>query len=161
MIVIRVKVFGQKKAEKICRKLNGRNDKKCVVISITDPGQSLADIHTGGAVYDIFRMSFYDLETDVKFLRGFYPCATIGDLRGLRTFVDKWRDVDVLIVHCAAGISRSAAVAAAIEQYLGLEDTIRSHFFYHPNGHVFKLCLDEFGLTKSEEYYSSVFVDVI
>lgn len=78
---------------------------------------------------------------------------------GLKAFIDTFKDnpeVKDIIVHCAAGISRSSAVAAAICQYLGLNelDTIWSNYRYAPNALVYKLALKELGLKWSEEQFA-------
>ena len=78
---------------------------------------------------------------------------------GLKAFIDTFKDnpeVKDIIVHCAAGISRSSAVAAAICQYLGLNelDIIWSNYIYVPNTLVYKLALKELGLKWCEEQFA-------
>ena len=81
------------------------------------------------------------------------------DFVGLKAFIDTFKDnpeVKDIIVHCAAGISRSSAVAAAICQYLGLNelDIIWSNYIYVPNTLVYKLALKELGLKWCEEQFA-------
>lgn len=78
---------------------------------------------------------------------------------GLKAFIDTFKDnpeIKDIIVHCAAGISRSSAVAAAICQYLGLNelDIIWSNYRYVPNTLVYKLALKELGLKWREEQFA-------
>ena len=151
---MKVIVKSQKDAERYCETNTGS---RLAVVSITDPGQPLADIREGGLVTAVFRMSFYDLEVDMKSNGHLYPCAREKDLEGLRAYIDSLSDVDILLVHCAAGISRSAAVGAAIENYLKIEDTIWKSPNYHPNARVYRLCMKEFGMQKTEGDYRELF----
>ena len=78
---------------------------------------------------------------------------------GLKAFIDTFKDnpeIKDIIVHCAAGISRSSAVAAAICQYLSLNelDIIWSNYRYVPNTLVYKLALKELGLKWCEEQFA-------
>lgn len=62
--------------------------------------------------------------------------------RKIIDFIDKMKDeVDTLVVHCAAGISRSGAVGLFVCRYLGLDETefrkINSNIA--PNMHVLKV----------------------
>jgi predicted protein tyrosine phosphatase len=61
--------------------------------------------------------------------------------------------VNNLIVHCEAGVSRSAGVAAAIQKYLTGDDTsIFSDKRYYPNMTCYRYVLEAFGLHISKEY---------
>ena len=67
------------------------------------------------------------------------------DAKKIKKFVDnmnKRRDVQTLIIHCAAGVSRSPAVAAAISQYLFGKE---GNFFETqvPNKYVYEKLLKE------------------
>ena len=66
-------------------------------------------------------------------------------------FIDYWRDsVDILLVHCDAGISRSAAVCAAVKRYLGFDDMdIFNSKEYDPNQLVYTTIQK---ITVGEEY---------
>ena len=61
-------------------------------------------------------------------------------------------DITTIMVHCQAGISRSAATAAAIENCLNEENP--SRFWegrFHPNMHVFSTLVDVFHQRKGWE----------
>lgn len=53
-------------------------------------------------------------------------------------FIERWRaEVSVVAIHCAAGMSRSPAVAAALAEAYGQDS--REYFRrYEPNPHVFE-----------------------
>lgn len=56
-----------------------------------------------------------------------------------------WNKVNTIIVHCGAGVSRSAACAAAISKYFtGSDDFIFDNFKYRPNMMVYRTVLNEF-----------------
>jgi hypothetical protein len=85
--------------------------------------------------------------------------ATQEDFNGLKTFIDslKAKNIEQLIVHCAAGISRSAGVACAIDEYLGLNNNFWFQRQYFPNIHVYKLTCNELGISKTQETYNELF----
>lgn len=63
-------------------------------------------------------------------------------------FFEKHTDKKNFIVHCAAGISRSAAVATCFMDYLHMNGikghTLHKNFSYCPNSHVERLLHKEF-----------------
>lgn len=60
-------------------------------------------------------------------------------------FVDLWKShVDCILVHCDAGISRSAAVCAALKRYLGEDDwDIFRNPQYDPNALVYHTMMEQ------------------
>lgn len=109
-------------------------DKKYIIISITTPGDDINHFNDNPQIARIFRMSFYDITRD----EGDIKAPTIEDVKLIKKVVDyaKSNDYDI-VVHCDAGVSRSAATAMAIEEYLEMEDTIRPNPLYHPNYTVY------------------------
>jgi len=76
-----------------------------------------------------------DVPNDIEYR----DAMTRDQARQIAQWVDELPKIDTLIVHCAAGISRSAAAAAAIVRHWGLSD---ARFFgepYDPNPHIFRL----------------------
>ena len=56
-----------------------------------------------------------------------------------------WNKVNTIIVHCGAGVSRSAGCAAAISKYFtGSDNFIFDNFKYRPNMLVYRTVLNEF-----------------
>ena len=120
-----------------------------ILISITNPGEPMANIHETKHLH-IFRMQFWDLDRDDDKLRA--PDRHSFD--GIKRFIDSHRSVPNIFVHCGAGISRSAAVAWSICDYLQLTD-LEGHDFgtyatirYIPNRRVKALC--DIALQKGE-----------
>jgi len=57
------------------------------------------------------------------------------------------KDVEGIICQCEAGISRSSAIAAAVQQYFGQNDTnYFAHQLYYPNRYVYRLMCEAFGI---------------
>jgi predicted protein tyrosine phosphatase len=54
-----------------------------------------------------------------------------------------WNRIDLLMVHCEAGISRSPAIAAAVSRvYLGDDGPFTLHHLYEPNPLVYRTVLE-------------------
>ena len=89
-----------------------------IVVSISDPNEEYPVFENENLI-DVVYTKFYDVENEQCL-----PAATCEDVKNIRPFIDKYkndeRNIKYIIVHCGAGISRSAAVAAAICEYLGI-----------------------------------------
>lgn len=88
-----------------------------IVISITDPSQKLPNIcHP----YDILRLAFYDLTQATGESRYDSGLFTEIHAQEIINFLNKYHHTQEekhLIVHCEAGISRSACVALFAHYY--------------------------------------------
>ncbi len=84
----------------------------------------------------VLRLCFDDA-VDTSFWQNL---ITAEQARGIRDFVLRHQnDIDVLIVHCTEGVSRSAAVAAGILTGLGYDDgDIWHDRRYRPNPLVYR-----------------------
>ena len=125
-----IKILSQKEAKRIVPEIEN-----VAVISIVDKKNKT--IHWGENVKYLFNMKFDDTD---NFLND--SSATKKSFKGLKDFIDNL-DVDVLVIHCYAGISRSSAVAAAIGEYLGLKMKIWTNPKYDPNVLVYELVKKE------------------
>lgn len=83
----------------------GTIDKPSVVISIGDPGESLPDFACD--MIDVLRIEVDDVDQD---LGPEYRMFDWLHAKKILDFEERYKDHDI-IVHCHAGISRSAAVA--------------------------------------------------
>lgn len=108
----------------------------CAMISITEPNHfsGLAELKEGW--YEVLRMEFDDVDPETcsdqanKFI-------SIHQARVIAAFVDSVApNVSSIMVHCRAGISRSAAVAKWIAERHGLPF---DHHYKTYNKHVYKL----------------------
>jgi predicted protein tyrosine phosphatase len=99
------------------------------IISITDPDKDLATFAPNQNRIDILSLQFYDLE-DIRHEMALEDAAEYVNTFGhglfsnaqavqIVDFVERIKDkVNGILIHCEAGVSRSAAVAAAIELIL-------------------------------------------
>lgn len=85
--------------------------KNCYIISIDDPGNV---VNIDGA--HIIREGFFDSEGDETSL---YPGIDPEQAMRIANFVKEIPPEQDIFIHCGAGRSRSAGVAAAIVQYQG------------------------------------------
>lgn len=82
-----------------------------IVISITDPGQILAKINN---MNELLRVQFFDITDENKLSKFGYGIFKTEHAEKILNFINKKHTENVdynLIVHCEAGISRSAAIA--------------------------------------------------
>ena len=104
-----------------------------IVISISCP----SDLVPRYLLYDINNMvdkifvKFDDVECDF----GSYVSMSDEDAKNIVDFVFKHKDVDNIVVHCDAGISRSAGVAAALSKIFNNDDFkyFSPYTMYEPN----------------------------
>lgn len=70
---------------------------------------------------------------------------------GIKDFINKNKDkIEVLLIHCSAGISRSAAIGAALNlALLGDDYSIWKSGDYIPNLHCYKTMLKAYGIGLS------------
>lgn len=115
-----------------------------IIISITSCGGFDAFIIPTkvSGIIDVLHVKFND--TDSKnYLDG---GITRSDAKKICDFVNKYKNIPILdkiIVHCEAGQSRSAGVAAAIMKYLNNDDTpIFNNPMYKPNMLCYRTVLD-------------------
>ena len=79
--------------------------------------------------------------------KGYPNCITENDAKQIVEFINKTiaNGCEKLIVHCGAGISRSAGVAGAIMKYIHDDDRpIFKNPKYRPNIHCYRMVLNEF-----------------
>jgi len=143
--------------------------KKYALISIQEPDIGNGFIFTPNDVcVDVITELFSDVDQEMV-----ERCERTGRTEGLHLnyvlfnclmarriieFVDKHiktNDVDYILIHCWAGISRSAAVAAALHKfYSGSDMIIFKSKLYSPNMLVYRVMLDNlygiFGFIESD-----------
>jgi predicted protein tyrosine phosphatase len=110
-----------------------------IVISITNFKSEPADIPDNENCRGILRLSFPDRDVPPK--DGPNDLFSEDDARKVWKFVLDNMDVQMIVVHCTMGASRSPGMAAAISKvFLGDDE----EFFkkYAPNRHVFRTMLD-------------------
>jgi len=113
-----------------------------VLIAIHEPDDTIHPPEKVEGFNDVLQMQFWDIEEAI----GRYKPLDEIQAKELRDFIEKNKDKKFLI-HCAAGISRSAGVGCAVEcivnynsdtySYKTGHSDIKSHWRYSPNPVVF------------------------
>jgi predicted protein tyrosine phosphatase len=89
----------------------------CIIISITDIDKDINRFATNSHIKDVCRVQFDDVEIDE------IGHIEKSDAEKIISFVNKYvNEVDKIIVHCEAGVSRSAGVCAALMQIINGDD---------------------------------------
>jgi predicted protein tyrosine phosphatase len=117
-----------------------------LVISITDPEQPEASIPESKFLLTTLRLKFHDIAKPNRIAEQFDTKSTDiymteADAKSILSFVGKHLSkVKLMVCHCEQGISRSAAIAAALSRILQDEDEF---FFRHywVNRYVYDLLL--------------------
>ena len=111
----------------------------CIVISVTDPDSAPAQFHRNPQIKSVLRLSFEDVDTDTA------GAMTKEDAERIVSFVKRWKTkVPQIIVHCEAGISRSAGICAALMLWLtGSDQAVFDDPQYRPNMGCNRLVLNE------------------
>ena len=111
-----------------------------VIISITDPDKesNVFEKSPLNNIKAVLRVQFQDVDAPNP------ESITNGDASKIAKFAMLWYNkVDVIIVHCEAGQSRSAGAAAAILKYFtGKDDAIFDDYRYTPNRTVYRKVLN-------------------
>ena len=131
-------------------------DKPYIVISITDPNLFRQFFPKSKNRLDVLRLQFHDWTKDAlekhgkELVEQGYVFFNKRMAKEIIEFINKYRDkIELIMIHCEAGISRSAAVGAALAKCLGQSNM---HFFLdhrmYPNDLVYWTILDEwFGIS--------------
>lgn len=139
------------------------NIQPCIIVSITGETDYVPNFNIGSSlenteskVKDIFSMHFEDIDYEITG----YKEPRKEDFEGLKEFIDKYEcEVEEIIVHCHAGISRSSACGAAICDYLKVDSNfIWKSGKYIPNRLVYKLAKEEFDIITSKEEFEELFL---
>lgn len=110
-------------------------EEKALRISISDPGfrASLPEVAN---IIDTLYLEFHDKIRPKDGVQLFSEKHALS----IYEFVGKYQDYSEIIIHCAAGMSRSPAIAWALAEYFG--STTAESFYttnYWPNQHVYML----------------------
>jgi protein-tyrosine phosphatase len=126
------------------------HDDAIAVVSISDPYREnpyLLNNPRNGILY-LLQLQFTDADI------GQTDCITDKQANEVAGFVNDVKDkVNRIIVHCQAGVSRSAGVAAAIMKYVNGNDwDVFDNAKYRPNMTCYRKVLDAF--TNTEDCFS-------
>lgn len=116
--MIDIRILNRKEAKKFSYE---SHDFKTAIISITDTDKAdvIFEKNEVNGIRAVLKLKFDDVERDYKNEH----CITKEDAENIVKFVNKNKNkVDKFIVHCEAGVSRSAGVGAAIMKALNGDD---------------------------------------
>lgn len=132
---------------------------------ITDVNHAFISVRTPGDPDEVrlprsektkasYHLDFHDIDLPGKDVTPEY-LAEISKLRlfdesmaeMLLGYIEKWSktlDLELIVVHCDAGISRSPAIAAALERTIFNGDDAEFFEHFHPNRRVYQTILRTF-----------------
>ena len=124
------------------------HDDRIAVVSISDPDRENPNLsgNPDNGITHLFQVKFADVEV------GQSECITDEQASEIASYVLRVRDdVDRIIVHCEAGVSRSAGVGAAIMKYLNGSDwDVFDKPKFRPNMTCYRKVLDAFYMIIEE-----------
>jgi predicted protein tyrosine phosphatase len=112
-----------------------------VIISITSGPEDIAHLRRNDQCKGVLRLHFPDAEV----ASDQFPEAVLfapADARQIWAFVLGHPEVQRIVVHCDAGVSRSPAVAAALARILNGDDAEYFAGRYRPNMRVYRMLLE-------------------
>ena len=125
----------------MAKKYSFRTDiPKTIIISISDTHQAANIFYPNDNIVDVLHLNFDDVDTDST--NAMQPSAA----ETVISFVNRYiNDIDQIVVHCGAGISRSAGIAAALMLIInGNDKAIFENGRYCPNMLCYKLMLNAY-----------------
>lgn len=120
------------------------------LISITEPGYT-ANLKSGWS--NLLRLQFHDIDSPVRGYKQF----SVHDAKLIMMFLNALPDqVEEVIIHCHAGISRSAALSYWLHNFIGIEIKNEGKFLLK-NKHIVSVMENAFGKVRDEKFYVSIF----
>ena len=139
---MKVKVLNRKNAIELTKN-DYKTDK--VIISIRTIGDQKPDFDlNNNSIKDILYLEFNDWDD------GAPDCINEQQAQEIAEFAEKYHDkVELIVVHCDGGVSRSAGCGAAIlKYYTGDDSLIFDYSAYRPNMLVYRLVLEALNKIK-------------
>lgn len=118
-----------------------------IVISVTDPESSDAEIFDSQFLVDVLRLKFCDVDAANKFKFDFSESKEIfmneSQAEQILLFVKKnLEKISLIVCQCEQGVSRSPAIAAGLSKILQNEDDFFLKNFW-ANRWVYNLLIEE------------------
>lgn len=169
---LNIKVMGYREAIDYVYSVNGFNSTKpFAIISIQEMDTELMPIKfkPAGKCKLALNIHFSDVTNDRVYREAIksgrhkneLKIMNLNDAKRIKSLVDKAEEdneIEELIIHCHAGISRSAAVAAALCKVHGIDDsTYFTQSRYSPNMYVYDKILQAYGIKTSNKEYKRLF----
>ena len=121
-----------------------KQDDRFVIISIGNAGDDAVVFRKNPKMMAVLPLNFNDVD-------GGDGSISIEQAQSIISFVKEWESsVGLIVVHCSAGVSRSAGVCAALMKWLNGDDSpIFDDPFYKPNMRCYRTVMNAIG--KGEE----------
>ena len=145
------KAISRKNAETFCKQ---HHAKKSILISIKsswDKESPKVFCSKENNIQDILSLCFDDIELEDSLRKHNKEfCMTKNDALAIKYFVEHWFDkVDMIVIHCDGGVSRSAGIAAGLMQvYEGKGGLMWKKSKKYPNMTCFLRTLQAFNYIK-------------
>ncbi len=148
-----IEVCSQAKALELAAK----EKEKTAILSIVSAEENDVPFPSNPNVGPILRLKLNDLTEEYDEDGIPYGRSLPGpeDIAGLKEFVTQLQ-CNRLIVHCWEGSSRSAAVAAAVYEFRGCADTMRTCQRFAPNPLIYRLACRELGMRPGKLCYAMI-----
>lgn len=118
-------------------------DQAYIMISVTDPTARKVSLRKSPNRVGLLELKFHDVDRDYGNLD--IVLFDKEDARKIIDFVEEWKDqVGLIAIHCEAGISRSAAIAAALKKTVYGEDDSEVFRRALPNRWVYSMIMYEY-----------------
>ena len=122
-----------------------------LVVAISDPDKPEPEIPRPPHLRGALRLRFHDVGQPRRFQETTDVAMTPEDARQILSFVrEQLPETELIVCQCEQGVSRSAAVAAALSRILQGED---EYFLKHywPNRWVYNLLLESASESRAED----------
>ncbi len=110
-----------------------------IIISITDIDSERVVFNKSQQLKAVLRLNFDDVDNQIT------SAISPDDAKKIVAFVKSWiNHIELIIVHCEAGMSRSSGVCAALMLWINGDDTpIFGNAFFRPNMLCYRTVLNE------------------
>lgn len=126
--------------------------KTSAVISISDPEKPFVSyIDPTNLIKGELKLKFHDIEKEHEDLKTpQYKTITSSEAKLIADFIKEFAtNIEIFVINCEAGISRSSAIAAVISEYIYKTSYwVWSSPMYHPNQTVYNLVKAELKLNQ-------------
>jgi predicted protein tyrosine phosphatase len=132
-----------------------KDKEKTVMIRIHEPLEGVNPLKHESLFLDELYVFFHDVHGKIDHLPEDIKLMSLLDVKRIFQFASRHRDVDTTIIHCHAGISRSASVALAITWFLQLSDEelkILSSERYVLNYHMLTMFAEVLGIRHKKSH---------